>query len=314
MKQLLITLLVFLCTTVTYGQYYSGNNKEKIAVYVTGRDASVNKTVGNRLVLTIVRQGRYTAVERSAEFLAQLQKEYAYQRSGHVDTRQISQVGKQLGVDIVCVAEIAEVRSSYAITMKLIDVETAEIIDMDEAYSRLNTVDDLVGTADKLAASLLGIKYREKYKGFQIVVEGLMPPDAQQGGGNFIMGYRFNNYLALGVGSGYHAYSDEKHKGTVVPGFVDFRVNAFPFVVSPYFAVAGGLCFDHYTNSDTYIDPAGTTKKNSEHQTVYAYYHASAGLHVRCSGAFALFAGAGYNNMVEAVVVQAGFSITFKNN
>jgi hypothetical protein len=34
-------------------------------------------------------------------------------------------------------------------------------------------------------------------------------------------------------------------------------------------------------------------------------------LHVRCSDAFALFAGAGYNNMAGAVVIQAGLSVTF---
>ena len=309
MKQLLITLLALFCATVAHGQYYS--DKEKIAVYVTGRDAPVNKAVGNRLVLTIVKQGRYTAVERSAEFLAQLQKEYAYQRSGNVDVRQISRVGKQLGVDIVCVAEIAEVKSSHSITVKLIDVETAKIMDMDESYSRLNTVSDLVETADKLAAGLLGIKYRRKYNGFQIAAEGLVLPDAKQGGGNFIMGYRFNAYLSLGVGGGYHAYSGEKTKGAVIPGFVDFRVNVLPYLLSPYFAVAGGVCFDRYTNTDTYIDPTGTVEKNSEHQALYVYYHASAGLHLRCSDVFAIYAGAGYNNMTDAVVIQAGFSITF---
>jgi hypothetical protein len=157
------------------------------------------------------------------------------------------------------------------------------------------------------------ILYRSKINGFQIAAEGLMLPNVQQGGGNFIMGYRFNNYLALGIGGGYHVYSGENYKGTVIPGFVDFRVNALPYMVSPYLAVAGGLCFDRYTNTDTYIDPTGTTEKTSEHQTLYAYYHASAGLYVRCSDAFALFAGAGYNNMAGAVVVQAGLSVTFMN-
>lgn len=308
MKQVVITFLALFCASVAYGQYYS--DKEKIAVYVTGV-ASVNKTVGNRLVLTIVKQGKYTAVERSADFLAQLQKEYGYQRSGNVDARQISRVGQQLGVDIVCVAEIAEVRNVYSITVKLIDVETAEIIDMGEAYSDLKTIDNLVKTTDRLAAELLDIPYVREYKGFYMAAEGLVPTEVKLWGGNFMMGYRFNAYLSLGVGSGYHSYSGENYKGTLIPGFVDFRVNMLPYVVSPYFAVAGGVCVDRYTNADTYIDLTGPVEKTSEHQALYAYYHASAGLHVRCSDVFALFAGAGYNNMAEAVVVQAGLSVTF---
>ncbi|MDR2449207.1 MAG: penicillin-binding protein activator LpoB [Prevotellaceae bacterium] len=309
MKQILITFLILCCASAAYGQYYS--DKEKVAVYVTGGSGSINKTVGNRLVLTIVKQKKYTAVERSTEILAQLQKEYGYQRSGNVDARQISQVGRQLGVDIVCVAEITEVKSVYSITVKLIDVETAEITDMDEAYSDLKTIDNLVKTADKLAAELFGVTYIREYKGFHMAAEGLAPADGKQWGGNLIIGYRFNAHLSLGVGSGYHSYSAENSKGTVIPGFVDFRVHALSYMVSPYFAVAGGVCFDRYTNTDTYVDHTGAAEKNSEHQAVYAYYHASAGLHVRCSDVFALFAGAGYNNMAGAVVIQAGLSVTF---
>jgi hypothetical protein len=305
MKQFLITLLALFCVTVAQGQYYSG--KEKVAVYVTG-NTSVNKKVGNRLVLNIVKHGQYTAVERSAEFLAQLQKEYIYQRSGNVDVRQISQLGKQFGVDMVWVAEITTVNNGYSITVKVIDVETAAINDMEEANS---SGGNLVETADRLAAKLLGIRYRKEYKGFYMAAEGLVPPDGKQWGGNFMMGYRFNAYLALGVGGGYHSYSGEKYKGTVTPAFVDFRVNALPFLLSPYVAVAGGVCFDRYTNTDTYIDPAGAVEKTSEHQAMYAYYQASAGLHLHCSDVFALFAGAGYNNMTDAVVVQAGLSVTF---
>jgi hypothetical protein len=307
MKQILITFLTLFCATVAHAQYY-GDDKEKVAVYVTGSNASVNKTVGNRLVLNIVKQGKYTAVERSADFLAQLQQEYGYQRSGNVDARQISQVGKQFGVDIVCVAEITTVGNNYAITVKLIDVETAVIDDMEEAHSSWR---NLAATTDKLAIDLFDIPYVKEYKGFYVAAEGLVPPDGKQWGGNVMMGYRFNTYLSLGVGGGYHSYSGEKYKGTAIPGFVDFRANVLPYVVSPYLAVAGGVCFDRYTNTDTYTDHTGTLEKTSEHQILYAYYHAAAGLHVRCSDAFALFAGAGYNNMAGAVVIQAGLSVTF---
>jgi hypothetical protein len=176
-------------------------------------------------------------------------------------------------------------------------------------YRRVTKTIELAPGYNEISATLR----RSHINGFQMAAEGLVPPDGKQWGGNFVMDYRFNAYLSLGVGGGYHSYSGENSKGTVIPGFVDFRVNMLPYILSPYLAVAGGVCFDRYTNTDTYIDLTGTVEKNSEHQTLYIYYHASAGLHLRCSDVFALFAGAGYNNMAGAVVIQAGLSVTFMN-
>jgi hypothetical protein len=310
LKHLLITFVALFCATAVHGQYYAGD-KESIAVYVTGDgSAAVHKIIGNRLVTAIVKQGKYMAVERSDDFLSQLKKEYGYQRGGYVDPKQISELGKQYGADIVCVAEITDVQNMYDITVKLIDVETAKITDIETAQVP-KKIGHLTEAINKLAAKLLGIPYRKEYKGFQLAAEGIIASNAQQWGGNFIMGYRFNAHLALGVGGGYHGYAKDDQKGTAIPGFIDLRVNMLRTMLSPYFAVAGGVCFDRYTNTNTYIDPTGIIETNSEHQTLYAYYHASAGLHLRCSEVFALYAGAGYNNMANAVVVQAGFSLTF---
>jgi hypothetical protein len=157
-----------------------------------------------------------------------------------------------------------------------------------------------------------GVKlYRTHINGFHLSAEGLMCPGAQQWGGNFMMGYRFNAHFTLGVGGGYHSYAEEHRKGAIIPVFIDFRANLLRTKLSPYLAVSGGACSDRYTNSDTYIDPSGTTGMDSEHQTLYAYYQGSAGLHLRCSDVLSVFAGAGYNNMAGAVVVQAGLSVTF---
>jgi hypothetical protein len=310
LKQLIITLLALFCATAAHGQYYS-DDKESIAVYVTGGTPAINKIVGNRLVTAIVKQGKYMAVERSEDFLSQIKNEYAYQRSGYVDTKQISQLGKQYGADIVCVAEITEVQNTYDITMKLIDVETAKITNSETSQVPNKKIGHLTEAINKLAAKLLGIPFREEYKGFQLSAEVIIAPNAQQWGGNFIMGYRFNAHLALGAGVGYHGYSEENRKGSVIPFFIDLRANMLRTMLSPYFAITGGVCIDSYTNADTYIDSFGTIEMNSKHQMSYAYYHVSAGLHLRCSEVFALYAGAGYNNMANAVVAQAGIALTF---
>jgi hypothetical protein len=310
MKQLLFLLFTFFCTTALHGQGYS-DGREKIAVYVTGgRVPSINKTVGNRLVSTIVKQGKYTAVERSAEFLAQLQKEYGYQRSGNVDAQQISRVGKQFGVDIVCVAEIMDVLSTYDITMKLIDVETAEIMNVTQAYSKLNTIDNLTATAGKLAAELFGMSYRRKQKGVHLLAEALYLGE-YGGAGIAAIGYRFNEYVALGAGGGYAVYSAERYKGTAIPVFADLRVNILPFMLSPYVAVAGGVYLDAYTNTDSYTFNGRTVTQSTSYEAVTGYYNVAAGLYLRCSDVFAVHAGAGYNNIVNSYSINAGIAITF---
>ena len=309
MKQLLFTVLALFCATVAHAQYYS-NDKKKVAVYVIGEDAAVNKRVGNQLVAAIVRQGKYAAVERSAEFLAQLQKEYGYQRSGHVDIRQISRVGKQLGVDIICVAEIIAVMNTNDITVRLIDVETAEITKMTQTYSNLRTIDDLTATVNKLTAELLDIPYVRKQKGFHLAGEALYL-SAYGWGGVAAIGYRFNNYVALGGGGGYAVYAGENFNGAAAPVFADLRVNILPGRFSPYVAVAAGACFDKYTNTDTYTDNGRTTTKTIEYTATYGYYNVAAGLYVRCADVFALHAGAGYNNIVNTFTINIGFAVTF---
>ncbi|MDR0694886.1 MAG: hypothetical protein LBF81_06275 [Prevotellaceae bacterium] len=310
MKQLLTLLFTVFSTTIIFAQVNTSGNKEKVAVYVTGRDTSVNKIVGNQLILTIVKQKKYTAVERSAEFLAQLQAEQSYQRSGNVDAMQISRVGKQFGVDIVCVAEITEVRNTYDITVKLIDVETAEIAKMTQAYSHLKTIDDLTATVNKLAAELLDIPYVRKQRGLHLAGEALYL-GAYGWGGAAAIGYRINNYVALGAGGGFAAYAGEHFSGAAIPVFADLRVNILPGRFSPYVAVAAGACFDTYTNTNTYTYNSKTTTETSEHKATNGYYNVAAGLYVRCSDVFALHAGAGFNSIVNTFTVNVGFAVTF---
>jgi hypothetical protein len=209
----------------------------------------------------------------------------------------------------------SEIKLGYLITVRLIDIETTGLLNsVDNRQDVYKRKKDLEETSEWLAEDLLGIggERKKDNKGFQMAAEGVVASGALRGGGgSFIMGYRFNSHIALGAGGSFHGYSGEQYKGTAIPVFADFRVNMLKYRLSPYFAVAGGVCFDRYTNTDIYVDLAGATEKYSEHQTLYGYYHLSAGLHLRCSEAVAIFAGVGYNNMYGSTTVQAGLSITF---
>lgn len=133
--------------------------QQKVAVYVTGPEA-VDETIlpilGSELVAGIVSNPNYVAVERTTEFLDELSKEQGYQRSGNVNDGQISQLGQQFGVDLVCVATIMPFKESFYINARLIDVVNASVIATARETSTLTSLDDFVNAAEKLSSKLVG--------------------------------------------------------------------------------------------------------------------------------------------------------------
>jgi hypothetical protein len=157
MKKILILLLAALCAVSA-----SGQDKQKMAVYVTGdAEEGIKKVLGSKLVAAITQSGDYIAVERTADFLAEIQKEQGYARSGNVDNRQISKLGKQFGVQLVCVADISNVLGTNYASARLIDVETASVIATAEGYSDEEAIKDLVRTSESIASQLIGIPMKE---------------------------------------------------------------------------------------------------------------------------------------------------------
>lgn len=132
-----------------------GQNK-KVAVYVTGdSEFYINTVVGAELVAAITNQSGYVAIERTADFLKELQKEQGYQRSGNVDDNQISALGKQFGVDYVCVADLTKIYGSYFISARLINVETAEVEKTADGNGNFNNdLNKLISISEQLASDI----------------------------------------------------------------------------------------------------------------------------------------------------------------
>ena len=80
-KLLLFIILLFLPMLAI------AQNQKKVAVYVMGEDAGINNVLGSKLVSAIARSKEYTAIERTAAFLAELSKEQKYQRTFHTPLR-----------------------------------------------------------------------------------------------------------------------------------------------------------------------------------------------------------------------------------
>jgi hypothetical protein len=134
----------------------------KIAVYVTGSGVpeEQKKALGTRMLAALVNSGRYNGVERTAEFLEAIDKEHIAQRSGAVDDSQISELGKQFGVKYVCIADITPLPKDFQISARIVDVETARVIAIGDAYGPLKTTADLRVASDEVVR----IMFKEKAK------------------------------------------------------------------------------------------------------------------------------------------------------
>lgn len=147
-KSIIAVLLTILSLTHTFAQ------QKKVAVYVTGQQTDINKVLGDKLVEAFAKSGKYMAIERTSSFLAELSKEQNYQRTGAVDDNEVSRIGKQFGVQLVCVADISEAYGQKYVSARLIDVETAEIINATNMSSQLNSIEELKRVSNTIATEL----------------------------------------------------------------------------------------------------------------------------------------------------------------
>ncbi|MBO7234891.1 MAG: hypothetical protein J6V13_07905 [Paludibacteraceae bacterium] len=128
--------------------------QKKVAVYVTGDDP-INSIMGDHLVDGIAHDGKYIAVERTASFLNELVKEQSYQRTGAVDDSELSRLGKQFGVDYVCVATPFDVWGEKYISARMIDVERAEVIATSSVNGKIENSTQFLALLSTLTKGLL---------------------------------------------------------------------------------------------------------------------------------------------------------------
>lgn len=144
--------------------------KQKVAVYVTGDiDSGYKKVIGSKLVTGITRSEGYVAVERTADFLAELAKEQDYQMSGAVRDNQIARLGQQFGVSYVLVADISEVFESMFISARMIDVQTAQITKSTESDAVVDNMESLTKITENIVLPLF---YAKEYARDEIKVLG----------------------------------------------------------------------------------------------------------------------------------------------
>ena len=157
MKKLLILLLSALSLTVFAQQ-------KKVAVYVTGQQSGITKVLGDQLVVAFAKSGKYEAIERTNSFLAELSKEQNYQRSGAVHDNDIARLGIQFGVNYVCVADMSDVFGEKYISARLIDVETAVVLNAHHVSGKMSSMNECLNMASEIADYLSRGTFEEQQK------------------------------------------------------------------------------------------------------------------------------------------------------
>jgi len=109
-------------------------DKPKVTIYVASDELKDNekRMLGTKVLAPFIQSGKFTAVERSDAFLNGIERERKKQRDGSVDDSQISRLGKEAGVQFVCIADLIDAFGIYSLSARLINTETAEIVGIGE--------------------------------------------------------------------------------------------------------------------------------------------------------------------------------------
>jgi hypothetical protein len=128
----------------------------RTAVYVTG-DLGENekKALGTKILVYLVNSGRYKSAERAALFLAEADRE-RQTRGAAIDDGQISELGKRLDINFVCVVDVTPVFGEFQISARMVNVETAGIELIGAAASPLKSLSDLEQTSESVVKNMFG--------------------------------------------------------------------------------------------------------------------------------------------------------------
>lgn len=131
-------------------------SQKTVAVYVTSAEGISPETktiLGSELVSAITKANDYIAVERTADFVSQVEQE---RENYEIDDAKLYDLGKKYGASNVCVADITKFGDEYYIVARLLDIKTSRVWKTSRKYSRLSSLGELVGVSEALANELFG--------------------------------------------------------------------------------------------------------------------------------------------------------------
>ena len=151
----LILCLTLLCAASAAFAEPPDADVPKVAVYIADQETDELKMLSTLILEAFVNSEKYVTIERSKNILQQLTNEHIAQRSGDVDDSQIKRLGKQAGVDFVCVIAATPVFGVYQVSSRLINVETARVTKIGVTDSPLRSSADVNAAASVLVDRML---------------------------------------------------------------------------------------------------------------------------------------------------------------
>ncbi len=129
------------------------SQSKKVAVFdPTGiQDATIIEVAREMIIDKVVSNKKYVLLER--EKIKQVLKENAYQQGGNVDDSQISDLGRQMGADYVCVSIVRTMSNTYFISARLVDVLTAQAVS-----SGIGRDEDIFTAIEQASNKLMGVE------------------------------------------------------------------------------------------------------------------------------------------------------------
>jgi len=154
-KEIAVCFAALCCAAVFVSA--AAEPKAGLAVYVTGdKTENEKKALADEITKSFVKEGQYTAAERSGEFLAALAKERLAQRAAISDAR-VMEAAKEHGAEHLCVADITGVLGTFYVSIRVINLETGEVEAVGSAYSGLQRPEDFVSVSESATGSVFAI-------------------------------------------------------------------------------------------------------------------------------------------------------------
>lgn len=145
--------------------YIQSNQKTNIAVidlFGLGISSSDLYAMTNRLRSELFNTGEFTVFER--ERMDEIFKEQGFQQSGCTTTECAIEAGKLLNVNYVVIGSIDKVSNLYSINIRLVNVETAKIENIETEDCSHCTIEDFYLTSIRRAArKFAGLKVESTF-------------------------------------------------------------------------------------------------------------------------------------------------------
>lgn len=168
-----VLLIIYVLTGWNFlsAQNTGNNDRYNLAVYATGLQndqpisSSLLTVVQNKTITKLTGEGNYLLIERSNEFLRQIQNEQVMQQSGEVADGQIAEIGAGLGAQKICVVSITIIEKYLYIATRIVDVATKTSYESGDAQVsnyKSNNIPLLTQTLDKALNNMMAVSSKTK--------------------------------------------------------------------------------------------------------------------------------------------------------